>query len=152
MGQAYTTSGIIFNDNSTGTVVDSLGVVSATNFNNYSSLYLPELPDISGTAWADIGSCTMNIVGTRNANVILGINDAGNTNGQTGTIRMVLGTAIMDSTLYFTTVDTSRTLINFGTITAGTNVFKLQGAMSGTNNAIQHGGRYLQMFYMVLGK
>ena len=56
MGRAYVTSGIILNDNSTGTIVDSAGILSTTNF----TYDFTEDDDnsVTGTAWASLGTLT----------------------------------------------------------------------------------------------
>ena len=152
MGQVYTSGGIALTDTSGGTVVDSSGIVGTHAFSNYGVLYLPDLPDVTGTAYADIGSATQNIVTSRNSIALLMVSSLGNSGDGSGTIQMVLGGTAQDSFLKYSTTNETRSTFNITPIGSGTTIFKLQGICNSGTARIEHGGGYLHMGYLVLGK
>ena len=63
----------------------------------------------------------------------------------------MLGGTAQSAKLVFSNSNQIRTFFNINNVGSGTNIFKLQGAVS-AGNSIQHGGGYVQMGYLVLGR
>ena len=145
---------VVIYDTGGTTVIDSVGLVSTTQFGNFSSLNLPDHPDITSAAYADIGSATMSVVVSRAANVMCYMSSFGAESqaGFTGSVQMILGTQTFSPPMLFRNQTIQNFLLNVGTVASGTTTYKLQGASGSGTVSLQFGGGYLNMGYLVLGK
>ena len=145
---------ITIKDSAGSSIIDSTGLNSLTTFGNSSSVYMPDLPDITTTSYTDIGSATTNIVTSRSANVLLLVGAVGNTTSgvNAGNIRITLGGTTLTPVMIFGNTFTHKFISSVSIAGAGTTAYKLQGIVTAGTNPIQFGGGYLWMGYLVLGK
>ena len=135
-------------------ILDSQGIVSTTQFGNFSTWYKSDHPNITTTSYTDISLSIQNIIVLRASNVLVWMSSLGNvTSGvNEGSIQMVLGTQIFTPQMTYGATYRQNFIQNVGTVSAGTTVFKLQGLVTAGTNPMQFGGGYLATGYMVLGK